>query len=303
MKGRTTRFLLATFAVAIIFAWSANSALAFRPGGFPPPGGGFHRRPIPPPPDPIKTLKGEDGQIALDSLADRLAELNWPGEIATELVEILALADADDDGFVSEEEQADIDSIREDRRLEKRLAVLLNDDGQYDLSLLRKAREFSFHTKRAIEKCDADSDGFLDLDELENAKDVLAGSPHRVRAPWARRRFDPFWFGPRPFGPPAPFHKPSCKPNDETGDGTGDETGDGTGDETGDGTGDETGDEENGDGIVAICDVEEVDFELDDPEAEAENADVDQENSAANSSAPKKTARPKHRGFRKPRRR
>ena len=132
------------------------------PGG---PGGGPGRR------NPTDQLRNDEGRIEIA----KLDASEIPDQFKESLKENLTKADANGDGILSDEEEAELQKFQREAMRARMFDGLKNDDGQYDLAKL--SDRMPDPMKDAIRGADADGDGLLNEEELQAAKDALDKLP------------------------------------------------------------------------------------------------------------------------------
>jgi len=116
--------------------------------------------------NPMDALKNEEGQVVLS----KLEESKMPDDFKTAMKE----ADADGDGLLNEEEQKAFGEKM--REMRDPLNQLKNEEGKFDLSKLADAK-MRDQTKEAVQKADADGDGFLSEEEVKAFRDSMPRGP------------------------------------------------------------------------------------------------------------------------------
>ncbi len=140
-------------------ASAASSADAPRGPGMGGPGGGRRG-------NPMDALKNEEGKIDLSKLAD--------SRMPDQMKEALQQADADGDGLLNDEEREAAEVKM--REMRNPLNQLKNEEGKIDLSKLADAR-MPDPMKEAIQKADADADGFLSEEEVKAFLESMPRGP------------------------------------------------------------------------------------------------------------------------------
>ena len=116
--------------------------------------------------NPMDALKNEEGKIDLSKLAD--------SRMPDQMKEALQQADADGDGLLNDEEREAAEAKM--REMRNPLNQLKNEEGKIDLSKLADSR-MPDPMKEAIQKADADADGFLSEEEVKAFQESMPRGP------------------------------------------------------------------------------------------------------------------------------
>ncbi len=120
--------------------------------------------------NPLERLKNEEGMIEIAKL-DSMKMMDDARK--DEMRELMTASDANADGLLDEEEQKVYEEKNREARLEHMFDPLKDGEDRYVLARLEEVRLFP-PVVEAAKNADADGDGYLDAEELQNAKNAVA---------------------------------------------------------------------------------------------------------------------------------